>query len=309
MKKLTSTVLALTMLAALAACGAKQSAAVTPTPAVTPAQTAAAVSAYPLLADSKSTVTADLNGDGKTDEIYADTTNAAPDGTPKITALKINGADYTDSLYNGTGFYSNNPDEARWALTDIDVSDGMLEIALMDYGPSDDDVTDFFRWDGTAVTYIGQVSGFLYTPSVKPDSPGYDVADITFAGDGTVHSYVRLSVLQTWFASCDYRLGADGRLAVVPQELYYPVGGKTYPVTAQKDVYVYAKNDLSAAKTVLKTGGTLTVTASDNAEWVLCKSAEGADCWLHLSNNGQMIDTPSGAQYSGDALDGLVFAD
>lgn len=295
MKKLTAIILALVMLTALCACGSKTDPQATADP-----QTVE----YPLVCVSKETVKADLDGDGKEDEIYVDTTVADPNAEPRITALKINGTDFTQSLY-AAGFYSNSPDEKNFVITDVDAADGRLEIALMDYGPSDDNVTDFFRWDGKAVTYIGQVSGLAYYST----QAGKTGTDLSFDGKGTVGAYVRLSVLQTWFAACDYRVGDDGKFAVVPQQLYYPLGNNTYPVTALKDVYVYAKNDLGSAKSVLKTGGALTITATDNAEWVLCKNADGADCWLHLASDGQMIDTPDGAHYSGDVLDGLVFAD
>jgi hypothetical protein len=300
MKKSASLLLVLALTMTLSACGTQSAA---PAASASPSPSAAE---YPQLEASKTAVSADLNGDGKADEIYLDTANADPDGQPKITALKINGTDYTASLYDGTGFYSDNPDESHWALTDVDASDGMLEIAIMDFGPSDDDVTGFFRYDGKSVTYLGSVSGLAFAQQADGSCvPG----DLSFDGAGTVGAYLRLSVLQTWFAACDYRLGSDGKFAPVPQALYYPLKNQTYPVKALQDLTVYAENDLGSAASTLAAGGTLTVIATDNARWVLCRNASGADCWLHLSEDGQQIDTPSGAVYSGQALDGLVFAD
>ena len=84
---------------------------------------------------------------------------------------------------------------------------------------------------------------------------------------------------------------------------------KTYPVTALNDVTLYAKNDLKSETTTLKTGEKLTITATDNAQWVLAENAAGAECWLHLSEGGQSVDTPAGAVYASQAFDGLVFAD
>lgn len=303
MKKTAAVILALTMIPALCACGSKAQTQTTPAPTQS-AQT----QTYPQLVKSGDTVKADLNGDGTAEEICLNTTDKSPDTQPAITSFKINGTELSDKIY-AAGYSSNTHEDSYYAITDIDAADGKLEIAVMDYGPSDDLYTGFFRWDGKAIQYLGVVSGILPGVMQSNNADGYDVSGVTFDGKGVVHSYVRLDVLQTWFASADWKIGSDGKLAVVPQELYYPVGGKTYPVTALNDVTLYAKNDLKSETTTLKTGEKLTITATDNAQWVLAENAAGAECWLHLSEGGQSVDTPAGAVYASQAFDGLVFAD
>jgi hypothetical protein len=104
-------------------------------------------------------------------------------------------------------------------------------------------------------------------------------------------------------------VGSNGQFAPVPQELYYPINDQTYPVTALTDVTLYSDSSVGSAKTTLRSGGKLTVIATDNAQWALCRDADGGKCWLHLTSDGQKIDTPRGTVYAGQALDGLVFAD
>lgn len=296
MKKLSALILAAAMLCSLCACGA--------TGGQTAASPSPSQSGYPLMKKYGETAEADLDGDGKTDEITVDT--AERDDYLVFTSVRVNGKDFTDYVNGGMGFELADLDPDGWALTDADVSDGRLEIALLDLGPSDDYTTTFLRYDGSSLVCLGRVSGLILSPGSDRDN---GIGDLAFDGDGTVRSYVRLSVLQTWFADCSWRVGADGKFAVVPQELYYPTGGTTYPVTALTDVSLYSKNDLGSDATILKKGGRLTIIATDNASWALCRDKNGADRWLHLTADGQKLDTPSGPLFAGQALEGLCFAD
>ena len=188
-------------------------------------------------------------------------------------------------------------------ITDIDKTDNILEIAIMDYGPSDDCITDFFRYDGTNLKYIGNVSGLIW-------SAQSDKSDLTFNGDGTISSYVRLSVMQTWFAKVDWRLSQSGGFEVIPADLYYPTSDSGCSVTALYDIYIYADKSDTSEKTVLKKGAALTLIATDNKQWVLAETSEGKQCWIRLdSEYGQMVETTDGTKYSSEAFSGLCIAD
>ncbi|PKM73407.1 MAG: hypothetical protein CVU91_05630 [Firmicutes bacterium HGW-Firmicutes-16] len=286
----------------LSACGAKPVAessepSATPSPIVVSPTPSVEATQYPLIVKAGNSVTVDLNGDGKEDEVYYE-----PDeDTYSILHLSVNGTDYAGSVYDQE-FYSDNL-EGAYCITNIDASDNMLEIAIMDYGPSDDCITSFFRYDGNDLIYLGNVSGLIA-------SSYSDKSDLTFNGDGTISSYVRLSVMQTWFANVDWQLADTGRFEVVPTDLYYPTSESGCDVTALADIYLYVINSDSSAKTVLTAGAALKLIATDNLQWVLAETSDGKECWIHLdSEYGQMVETTDGYKYSSEVFSGLCIAD
>ncbi len=286
-------VLALSLL--LSACS-KKTMAESPTPSASPTQSAESI--YPLIVRAASSISVDLNGDGSEDEVYFQPSEDAA----TILHLSVNGTDYAESLY-AQGLYSDMLESAYYCITDIDVSDNTLEIAIMDYGPSDDYITDFFRYDGTGLKYIGCVSGMII-------SSFSDESDLTFNGDGTIGSYIRLSVLQTWFAKADWRLTETDGFAPIAQELYYPNSSSGCDVSLIVDIPVYASDSTSSGKNVLPAGTALTLVATDNLSWVLAKTADGRQCWIHLEGEcGQSVETASGNDYSPNVFSGLLIAD
>ena len=293
--------MALVVAMMLSACGKKPTVE-SPTPSAEPTSSPEAPSPsnnqYPLIVKAGSNVTVDLNGDGKDDEV-----NFAPtEDSSAILHLSVNGTDFSKSVYN-QNLYTDHLDSAYYCITDIDSSDNLLEIAMMDYGPSDDCVTDFFRYDGTDLKYIGQVSGLII-------SANSDKSDLTFNGDGTITSYIRLSVLQTWWAKADWKLSNSGGFEVVPQDLFYPNSDAGCSVSPLVDITVYEKNSSTSTKSVLSSGTGLTIVATDNKEWVLAETSDKKQCWIHLdSEDGQSIETANGYDYASNVLSGLCFAD
>lgn len=285
--------LAVTLL--LSACGKTQTVEST-APSADPTPTAK--NEYPLVVNAGSTVKADLNGDGKEDEAYFEPSEDAS----TILHLSVNGTDYTDSLY-AQGLYSDYLESGYYCITDIDSSDNMLEIAIMDYGPSDDCITDFFRYDGAELKYIGRMSGLIV-------SSYSDQSDLVFNGDGTISSYIRLSVLQTWYSNVNWRLSKSGGLEPVAQDLYYPNSSSGCDLTSLVEIYAYASNDSSAKKTVLPAGTALTIIATDNKSWVLAETSDGKQRWIHLdSEYGQSVETSDGYVVASEVFSGLIFAD
>lgn len=273
------------------------SAAPSPTPSARPTvQPAANGVKYPLDVKCGEKVSADLDGDGEKDTICYVPESGDADKYWRIGSLTVNGTDFTDDIY-GQGFHSDTPDADWYALTDLDKGDGLLEIAVQDWGPSDDCITSFFRYDGAHLRYIGCVSGLVR---------GQDGdSDLTFYGDGTVGSYTRLAVFQTWFSQVVWAPDGNG-FSVVPQDVYY--SKQTYAVTAAKDLAVYAEADESSPRTTLSSGAGFTVIGTDNSRWVLCRDGAGAEFWLHLDEDGFMTETADGS-YSWEAVDGLCMAD
>ena len=213
--------------------------------------------------------------------------------------LSIDGVDFTDAMIaarGGSGF--DDPDEFWWIAVDLDPSDELLEIAIQDWGPSDDLTTSFFRFDGQTLSCLGSPEGFLFFQNGP--------STMTLNGDGTLRSEMRLRVLQTWWTMVDYAVGSDGKFAPVPQD-FYPSIREDQQVTLLHDLYAFDKPD--GTRSVLPAGTTARLVGTDNVRWVLLQLADGSEVWLDLGEFGYKLEGPDGEYYGSDALDGLLMAD
>jgi len=313
MKKFVSLLLAALFVLTLAACGsaaapaptappAATSAPAEPTPAPTPAPAPEAAPAeetpsYPILVPMGETACADLDGDGSAEEICVSIVPDA-DGWDSVQLL-LNGEDRTDSIYIDGETWFDCPDTGFWAVTDVYSADNLLEIAIQDLGPSDDYYTNFFRYEGGEIYSFGGVEGLIWNSYSNS-------SDLSFDEDGFVRSYMRLDVLQTWYADVQYEIAPRGVLDVVPRETYEALVPTEVTVIAPLCAF-NSKGD--TAYETLETGTALTLTATDNFEWVLADTGRGA-VWLHLNpDNSYELETPAGYVFDTDVLDGLCMAD
>lgn len=240
---------------------------------------------------------ADLDGNGVVDDVSLWLEPEASGG--ERVALNINGVDYSGAVSDlAEGF--DCPDDAFWAITDLDAADGLLEIAIQDWGPSDDLTTSFFRFDGSRLFYLGSVEGFLY----HTDGSG----SVSMLGGGKISSYMRLSILQTWYAMVQYGLGADGRLAVIPQE-FYTSTFLNQQTTLQRGVYAYDSPNPNGGSRVLSAGTTAQIVGTDNVQWVKLRLADGSECWLQMVGYGYDLESPDGLVPAWEALSDLLMAD
>ena len=249
---------------------------------------------FPLLLSVGQEVCIDLDNDGSADRVLVDVFNDAYDC--KYT-LSVNGTDYTGS-FETLNIYFNNPDPDKFAITDLDTEDGMLEIALPDDGPSNDPHTIFLRYDGGALATLGEVYGMV------------SEEDLTFDGTGVIASYMRLSVLQTWFAPVQWHIGPDGVFEHIEQELYYPFTYPETPVkTALQELAAYTDKDENSERAPLPVGTKMTFLATDNLRWVQCADENGSEFWLHLDEEwGQEVELYDGS-YALGVIEGLSMAD
>ena len=306
MKKLF-TLLILTMaLLSLTACGGQA-----PAPAEEPAEaaeetteetspaSAALPAPYFLTFAPGDTAEYDIDGDGQADAVCLWLEDGDEDYEKNV-CLSVNGEDLTSAL-NAAGGYFFSPDEQCWLLTDLDTEDGLLEIAVQDWGPSDDLTTSFYHYEAGTLKPVGLVEGFVWQDGTP--------ADASFDGQGTVHSYLRFDVLQTWWGKADSALNEDGKLALVPQDYYESNAETPQQVTLICDLNAYdapgGQKDLLAAGSVLELLGT------DNVEWVCARLAgEDQELWLHLDPDSPFqVEGPDGFVEGWEALDGLCMAD
>ena len=311
MKRMISLLLIAAVLCSFAACGKKDAppaetpappaATTAPTPKSTPEPTPVPVE-YPIIVPIGEAAEADLDGDGTAESVRV-WLEDGEDGWTRA-CLTVNGPDFTDSLYLDSIAHLDCPDPDNWAIADIYSADGLLEIAVQDWGPSSDYYTNFFRYENGEVYPFGGVPGLIWDGTSGE-------SDLSFEEDGFIESYMRLRVLQTWFAPARYEIAPRGMLELVPQELYTATAPTA--VTVKSPVLAYAAPGDDAART-LETGTELLITGTDNAEWVQCVLSADKETqealWLRLdSERSFQIQTPDGFAFGDAVLDGLLFAD
>ncbi len=234
----------------------------------------------------------DLNGDGTADEIMFDAEETSD--YMYVAKLIINGADYSKVLEDNN-FYFAYPYE-KYVLLDVDESDDYVEIAIQDYGMSDDPATAILRYDGSQVLYLGYVCDRV--------SDLYIVND----GAGKLHTRERMHIFETVNRKVTYEV-VDNKLSPCMNDLYpiaYTDG--TGKKNLLQDLYVFT--DMSTGSDVIKLdkGTEVFALATDNVEWVQVQTVEdGKVYYVHVVNH-YLIDMNGLEVDSRDVFDPIIQA-
>lgn len=269
----------------------------TPEPEASPEPSAAPERSYTLMPLGEAG-NFDLDGDGRAERVRVWLEPDPEEDYPLWVKVTVNEEDLSQQLYAGNIDISA-PDEGWWAVTDIDADDGLLELAIQDWGPSDDLFTHFYRYADGQLRSIGGVEGLIETD--------YGLGDIRLDGTGIVHSVHRLRVVQTWYAEADFIL-ADGEFAViVPPEGFQAL----HPTHVRVLRPVTAHDGMSEDSYTVGVGSEMDLFLTDDESW-FCGSAASGD-WLHWftlnPENPFEVETPEGYQPVWDVFEGLLFAD
>ncbi|MCM1184148.1 MAG: M56 family metallopeptidase [Roseburia sp.] len=203
----------------------------------------------------------DMDGDGAAEEILLEPRMVSDDpfqgsDTYPILGyrLQVDGREI--------GEYEYNLANTLWALS----LDGQnILLVLYDDGPSWDPYTYFYGYrDGR----IYEAGGFEE-----------DVRMCEISPDGRITGTLRMEIVQTDWIEVQWRLGADGRLEEIPQEVYdfrnrnwvelyeelplHPAigGAQTFSVAPQKVCFLQTSADWS---------------------WILIETEDGQQGWVHL---------------------------
>lgn len=251
-------------------------------------------------------VEVDLDGDGKKDTLQV-SGKESKQGEGENTwtefvlnSIVINGKEMAEP--NGVDplsaykVYLATPEKDHYFLTDLDTTDGALEIALLDYGPSDDLVTWYFQYKDGALKSLGCLPGF-------PDDEGSQRD-----GQGNMQAVGRLSLLQTWSAPFSFAL-KDGALVEVPQNMYEPIQPQDAAVTLKQKLTLYTNPDQTAGTlTVEPSKEAVTFPATDNEHWVQMKTKDGTEGWIYLKDCSTIVSDGKTWEAT-DVFDNLFIAD
>ena len=206
----------------------------------------------------------DLNGDGVKDEVRFECRKHPIDEIFAGYTLCVNDTSidgYGENLY---GFYE---------VVDIDVNDGIKEIAISEAGPSHDYATTFYYYDGRRIIHMGKISG------------GYEEDDrhVKIDGSGIVQGISRGRVLHTWFYPDAYRLSDGHKLEHIDQELYW----MNYSVTVKMALPLQKTRRSDEPVVTLQPGDQIEILMSDDKAWFLVEDSRGIKGWFAVLDFGQ----------------------
>ena len=245
--------------------------------------------ADPIRIEIGTKLSADLDGDKKEDAIYYSTRTVTENGSKlELPILNINGKEYDNEyLKEKLGVDIVNASPACYYIIDLDVTDNYREFAILDEG-NGSRLTHFFRYSAGELKYCGSVSAF-------PDD------DCFFSnGYGKLEARKPLDILENWWTQANWIINDDGILEEEKENLYYNMWHESDPYAiyyAKEDISVYKSNDKNSETVTIKAGTRLSLTATDNKNWIVLepKSQTGISLdegWIYLED-GKVI-TPYG---------------
>ncbi|MBQ5673477.1 MAG: hypothetical protein IIV45_00060, partial [Lachnospiraceae bacterium] len=236
----------------------------------------------------------DLDGDGREEELCIkyklDDDNGVYEATLELEGDLI----IPDTVYNlsGEGIYFDNLNIDEFYITDIAPYYPGLEIAVMDYGMSDDPITHFYTYDGE-FRYIGTIDGFPFKKYMELDG---------FALEGCVTGITRVDLINTCFAyNSWYYDYEEKKLTTVEGQMLNMVPSTDYRL--KEDLEVRIAQAPEAATKIMKAQDIFFM-ETDGVEWIKIKGKDGSEGYLYIID-GKIEGTQIVPQ---DVIDGLYFA-
>lgn len=230
----------------------------------------------------------DLNGDSVIEKISIEVKGNAIEGTSTVIT-----ASGSSIVFPGT-----NP-EGFFGIVDINTTDHEKEIAVSDLGPSGDPTTGFYRFDGSLLQLVGTVQGTYES--------------IEFAGNGTLTTNTRASVLQTWFYTDSFTLGSDHKLAHADKDLYLidPTAVGAHLTMLQDLPLNTDTNEVTGGTiaTTLKKGEKVTFIGCDDVRWCKVQGATGIAGWFAVEDFDSIVKTDGSRVPASEVFEGLSNAD
>jgi hypothetical protein len=187
--------------------------------------------------------------------------------------------DFGESLH-GTAF-----------VVDVDTTDGLLEIAIPEWGPSDDDAVNFVRYTQGELRVVGRLPGRLGD-------------DLLIDGSGVVRTTCRGRILHTWWYPCTFRVFEEsGTLAEVPQAFKVMKSA----VRLKCDLPLFPSPEHNRPTAMIRSGESATIDLTDDEDWLRIRSQAGTVGWFRIS--GQYVQFGPTSLLSHEVFDGLDFAD
>ena len=218
---------------------------------------------YPKKYQVGETVREDLDGTGTYNEIRYQV-NELPDRNYEC-LLTIDGETY--AVGEVAGIWT--PCEDRFYVTDISEYDETLEIAILDYGPSDDLVTYFFKYDGD-LYYLGLVEGFPFAEE-NGGINGFD-------GYGNITGQLRVDLIETAETEGQWRY--NGTIDYQETEWHKYIPKRSHIL--YENLPVYSKMDETSVMKTIPAQNEVFFMGTDLTEWILVKGKDGSSGYMRI---------------------------
>lgn len=169
-------------------------------------------------------------------------------------------------------------------VTDINESSPGLEIAVLDYGPSEDLATYFYRYDGGDLKYIGAVGGFPF----REQNNGRN----GFNGQNGILGTVRMDLIETCYLD-GYWWFDENKEELV----YHEDGLHSYQPNTAHQLYVDLPLwDMSGnLKTTIPAGQEVFFLRSDMTEWIYVRAKDGTEGYIKV-RDGEILNVEKPAE-------------
>lgn len=163
-----------------------------------------------------------------------------------------------------------NTDE--YYMTDISPHFEGLEIAILDYGPSDDYETHFFTWNNGA-HYIGTVGGFPFKEYMQLGG---------FSWEGNVRGIIRTDLIHTCFSYANWYYDYDNRTLELQDTGMYTMVPKSGHMLLE-DMEIFIKRDTTSPTITLKPQE-IYFLETDGKEWIKVRGKDGTTGYMHITD-------------------------
>lgn len=233
---------------------------------------------YPMEFNVGEEYTVDLDHDNTEETIRYDVSGGEYNPVGIIT---VNGEAYDLADF---GAYLWCPEEEHFYVTNIAPYSLGVEIAIADYGPSEDLATFFFTYDGE-LHYLGSVGGHPMEQLNHFNGFESNVVIGRVRSDllGTTYGYGR------WWYN-----GENAELEFQETGMYAQEPWYSHELLV--DLPVYLSNNTESATVVMEAGLTVYQMYTDGKEWVQIRDENGVEGWVHIErfsveNVGMGIDS------------------
>lgn len=243
---------------------------------------------YPKTYQIWETAREDLNGDGTAEEIRYQVTEQENGET--LCMITVNGEAYNAnelSRFQSEGIITN-PTLDGFFISDILENDGILEIAVLDEGPSEDPVTYFFQYNGT-LSCIGWVPGIPFA--------GRNGGLNGFSGFGDITGEARVDLIETAYLQDNWWY--DGS-RILNLDIRWHDFLPSYSHVLYEDLPVYCEWDETSATAVIPAQEEVFFLGTDMEHWILVKGKDGSQGYMFVED-GKIaeLNKPAEAVFSG----------
>ena len=219
----------------------------------------------------------DLNQDGNEDGRH-------------ITVTKTEYQD-TYTLIVGSESLTNKGENVKEDMYGVSLNGKDILVMVYEYGPSDDPLTTFFRYDGNTLKNIGQIA--TYPENMKVEN-------------GEIKTKTRCNIMGTAAIQTNWTVNDSGFMGEIPQNMYeysldfsYPGKSEDYFVYLKEDISVYSDMDENSEETVMEPQNAC-FTYTDSENWVYVQGETGQGGWLCVAgwDTDDRFDTFDNLRYA-----------